>query len=543
MSSMAQGMPPTSMPPRSGAMPAWLCIAIIAGIILIERLPTIGFASLNVDESAYLAIGEAMLRGAVPYIDIIDRKPVGLYVIYALATSIFSDPIIGARILGLICTGISAGFIFAIARRHLHESRVSATLAASLFSCFAILYGGDAAQYNVFVMPFTAVAAWIVFENLARLSRGEPPQALRIGLSGLLLGLAMQIKYTPAFEGMGFGLLLMAAGWQFRTSLGAVGLRKLTVGLVLMLVGGLAPTLAVAAIYWRMDQFDAFMFYNFTVNVVRPVTDYAPGLLTFRMAEVLAIAAPLLGFSFRFANRVRAGAVTFPVDARWAQLGLAVWFGAALFGALVQRQPYLHYFYAVVPPLALWSASAMIGRAGLLRPIRWIAFLIPLAFAGYAGGWTVETYTHGSAYLPREIAQTLRAERVRSLYVFNWFGILYHLSELPSPTRFTLPTHLLRDLEAASFEFDAKPEVERILAAKPEVIVVARPFAGNIAPDRIVLLDAALNRGYCTWRTYQAGRDTVYLYQYRGIVGDAARACREIRDQGDEAHPSDKGAP
>ena len=539
MSSLAEEGPLSTMRPRvAWAMPALFSIAAVACVILIERLPTIGFAYLNVDESAYLAIGEAMLHGAVPYVDIVDRKPVGLYLIYALAVAIFPDPIIGARVLGLLCTGVSAAFIAGIARRHLQESRACATLAATLFSCYAILYGGDAAQYNVFIMPFVAAAAWIVFENLARISQGLRPQVLLLGAAGLLLGLAMQIKYTPAFEAIGFGILLIAAGWRYRAALGLAGLRALLAGLGLMIAGGLAPTLAAAAAYWRMGLFDVFMFYNFTVNVVRPATDYLPGLLAFRIAEACAIAAPLTAFSIRYAARLRAGPYV-SISERWVQAGLAVWFAAAVFGALVQRQPYLHYFYAIVPPLALWAAGALVGRFGLVRPKPWIAALIIPAFIGYAGGWIVETISHGSAYLPREVAQTLRAERVRSLYVFNYFGVLYHLSGLPSPTRYTLPTHLLRDLEAASFQFDAKSEVGRILESEPQVVVVARPFAANIAPDRVALLDAALNKGYCTWRTYPAGRDTVYLYRFRGIVGDAARACSEL----DDVRPSGTGTP
>lgn len=520
------------------AAPALLSIAFVACVILIERLPTIGFAYLNVDESAYLAIGEAMLHGAVPYVDIVDRKPVGLYLIYALAAAVFPDPIIGARVLGLLCTGLSAAFIAGIARRYLHEYRASATLAAALFSCYAILYGGDAAQFNVFIMPFVAGAAWIVFDNLARLSQGLRPRAMMLGAAGLLLGLAMQIKYTPAFEAMGFGMLLIVAGWRHRAALGVAGIRALILGLALMIAGGLAPTIAAAAAYWRMGLLDLFVFYNFTVNLVRPATDYSPGLLAFRIAEVCAIAAPITAFSIRYAARFRA-APSVSVAERWAQAGLAAWFAAALFGALLQRQPYLHYFYAIVPPLALWTAGAVVGRFGLARPKRWIAALMVPAFIGYTGGWIVETVSHGSALLPREIGKALRAERVQSLYVFNYFGVLYHLSGLPSPTRYTLPTHLLRDLEAASFEFDAKAEVGRILASEPEVVAVARPFAGNIAPDRIALLDAALNNGYCTWRTYPAGRDTVYLYRFRGIVGDAARACSEL----DDARPSGTGTP
>lgn len=507
------------VPPGKSAL---LAILIIVAAVVLERLPTIAFAYLNVDESAYLAIGEALLRGALPYVDIIDRKPVGLYLIYAAAVALFRDPIIGARVLGLIATSLSAWLIVRMARRFARTSWPTATLAAVFFSCYAILYGGDAAQYNVFVMPFVAAAAVLVLAADEHLRHGAAPSPLMLGTAGLLLGLAMQIKYTAGFESVGFGCWLIAVGWRQRGLLGSRGLRRLGGGLGLMIVGGVLPTAVAAAAYWRVGHIDAFVFYNFTVNFIRPPTDYTTSLLLGRIGMSLAVAMPLAILSVRYAALQRRSAPQGRQGATDAVL--VVWMLSGLFGALVQRQPYLHYFYAVVPPLAIWAAQAL-GNGGfnLRAQVCACAFLI-LPLAEYAAGWAYEIRDHGSANLPRTIAQDLRHEDVRSLYVFNYFGVLYHLSGLPSPTRYTLPTHLLRDLEAASFQFDARAELGRILAEHPEVIVVTRPYAANIAPDRIELLNVALEADYCVWRTYVAGQDTVYLYRFRGR--DANAACK-----------------
>ena len=508
--------------------PALTAFIVIVLAVVLERLPTIGFAYLNVDESAYLLIGAAFRHGAIPYVDIIDRKPFGLYLIYAFADWAFSDAISGARILGGICTIVSAWFVALIGRQFLRLSWTASTLAGVWFSFYAIVYGGDAAQYNVFVMPFVAVAAFLVLRALADVEAGRAPSASEIGLSGLLLGLAMQVKYTPAFEATGFGLLLIYAGWRNRVALGAHGIGALSRGIALMILGGLLPTAIALGAYWSIGHLDAFIFYNFTTNVVRPVTDYSAGLLAFRIGEVLLVVHPLLVCAVVYMLRGGAKAASEQGPAhRWVDTVLVIWLTAAVFGALVQRQPYLHYFYAIVPPLALFALAVLGARGRFTKAAkRWVVVYTLAPLVGYAGGWTWESWDHGSPMLPREIARTLRAENVSSLYVFNSFGIIYYLSGLPSPTKFTLPTHLLRDLEAASFQFDAVAEVKRILDSHPQVIVVTRPFAGNIAPNRVEMLEAELQASYCTWRMYEAGRDKVYLYRYQGIPGDPSRPCR-----------------
>ena len=515
-------------PARLRDRPALVAFIVIVLAVALERLPTIGFAYLNVDESAYLLIGAALRHGAIPYIDIIDRKPVGLYLIYALADAIFPDAISGARILGGLCTILSAWIVVQIGRRFLRLSWTAATLAGVWFSVYAILYGGDAAQYNVFVMPFVAGAAFLVLRALETMEAGAPPSVAEVGVSGLMLGLAMQVKYTPAFEATGFGLLLIFVGWRNRAALGTHGIGALSRGIALMILGGLLPTAIAVAVYWHLGHLDAFIFYNFTVNMVRTATDYPGGLLMFRIGEVLLAVHPLLIFSVLYAARGGAKAASAQGPAhKWVDAVLTIWLAAAAFGALVQRQPYMHYFYAIVPPLAIFSLAKLGAHGNFSKAAkRWLVVYTVAPIVGYAAGWTFETWDHGSPMLPREIAKTLRAENVSSLYVFNAFGIIYYLSGLESPTKFTLPTHLLRDLEAASFQFDAVGEVRRILDSHPQVIVVTRPFAGNIAPNRVQLLEAELQASYCTWRTYEAGRDKVYLYRYEGIPGDSSRPCR-----------------
>jgi hypothetical protein len=65
----------------SGNIKPWAAIVIVA---LLARAITLGNPVLHVDESFYFTAASAMLDGALAYVDIWDRKPVGLFLIYLL---------------------------------------------------------------------------------------------------------------------------------------------------------------------------------------------------------------------------------------------------------------------------------------------------------------------------------------------------------------------------------------------------------------------------------------------------------------------------
>lgn len=84
-----------------------------------------------------------------------------------------------------------------------------------------------------------------------------------------------------------------------------------------------------------------------------------------------------------------------------------------------------------------------------------------------------------------------------SLYVFDSEPILYALTASVPPTRYVLPSILTRGRLAPVAGVDANREVARILATRPEFIVVRRP-SGEPAGDPGVYaeLNAALAASY-----------------------------------------------
>ena len=65
--------------------PRWL---ILLAVALAARAITFGNPILHVDEEFYFTAARAMLDGAVPFVDVWDRKPIGLFLIYAPAAAL-----------------------------------------------------------------------------------------------------------------------------------------------------------------------------------------------------------------------------------------------------------------------------------------------------------------------------------------------------------------------------------------------------------------------------------------------------------------------
>src|ERR1700740_2511616 len=54
-------------------------IALLAVVTVALRAQTFGNPVIGFDEQFYLVMGDRMLHGALPYVDIFDRKPIGLF--------------------------------------------------------------------------------------------------------------------------------------------------------------------------------------------------------------------------------------------------------------------------------------------------------------------------------------------------------------------------------------------------------------------------------------------------------------------------------
>ncbi len=98
---------------------------------------------LDIDEQWYLLVGDRMLHGAVPFIDLWDRKPYGLFLLFAGFRLIPADGIIVYQVAAALFAGATAAVILHIARR-LGAAPVGAWSAGILYLLTMAVIGGRA---------------------------------------------------------------------------------------------------------------------------------------------------------------------------------------------------------------------------------------------------------------------------------------------------------------------------------------------------------------------------------------------------------------
>jgi len=120
---------------------------ILAGLALVLRWSSFGDPDLAADETFYQTVGIAMHHGALPYVDVWDRKPLGLFLIYWAITGISEAPL-AYQLAAWACAAATAWVIARIAR--LWTGAQGALLAGGLYLVWLTPLFGFGGQSPVF---------------------------------------------------------------------------------------------------------------------------------------------------------------------------------------------------------------------------------------------------------------------------------------------------------------------------------------------------------------------------------------------------------
>ena len=191
-----------------------MAIALIVAVAIATRIVGWWNPVAHVDDQFYLLAGEELLKGHWPYIDVWDRKPLGLFLLYAGIAWIGGGTILG---LNLVATAFAASTAIVVRQIALRFASPLAALLAALTYLFVLpLYGGQNGQSPVFYNLLIAGAALLLFRASETL---DGRAVIRSAFAAMLLcGLAMTIKQTSFVEGTFVGLaylwLLHRAGMR-----------------------------------------------------------------------------------------------------------------------------------------------------------------------------------------------------------------------------------------------------------------------------------------------------------------------------------------
>ncbi|HEY6815670.1 MAG TPA: glycosyltransferase family 39 protein [Croceibacterium sp.] len=450
-------------------------LAVIALCALATRAVWFGDSAASPDEQLYSLIGNAMLEGSLPFVDLWDRKPIGLFALFAVAHWLGGPDPIAYQLLAAFFAMLGGWLVFALARPL--GGTATGVVAALVYLLLTAAYGSYAGQSEIFHVPLVLAMVLLVRD-------GERPDALRRAAWAMLLGgLALQVKYSvlPQCLFLGCYALLHLQREGF-------GPGRLAGAAALFGTLGLLPTAAALGLYAAMGALEPFVFANFVSFFDRLPS--GAGRLPLRH---LPLVAPL--FLLAAAGLWAAWRVQRPTPARHYRL-IACWALSALATVLLPGTVYLYYYAALAPAAALLALPLYDCRVARGR---WMALAIVAACAllvDYPG-------RHSQSQQRREALAQLAAAAIpavrtgdRCLFVYDGPTSLYRLTGSCLPSRFAYPDHLNNALETPALGVDQAAEVARILRTGPAAIVTADSPLTPQAPRSTELVSDALASRY-----------------------------------------------
>jgi hypothetical protein len=481
----------------------------IAGAVLL-RLPALLYSVSNFDESLYLLIGDELVRGTLPFTGLCDRKPFGLFALFALFAAMPFDAIVASRIGASLSVGIAAYLLYRVARLLFDDrERVIGPTAGIAYILFSLTDGGIASNSEVFLNSFALLGLYLALLAVRGTERPRLPLLLA---AGLVLGLGIQVKQTILFDMLaflaGFYLLTTPRTADFlphlRATLPAFG------GLGVM---ALLPTLLVILLYVVTGHWDEWALAN--IGAQRGFVDDPGQRLEFDAAfRAMAEQAPLwIGTLLAgiFARRL----VRDTVEAR-ATAFLFIWTALILLLQFFLRIAADHYFLQFLPPFCLVN-GLLLGRGFLGHLPSWrpraavLTALALLTLFGVGKNQLIHSayvlrdrLLHGEAWAadtPRRIAADLKPllRPDDAIYSVGFMPIVYYLTAAQIPTRFAftgLPHRRYAGRDGCPW-VPQQVELQRVLDSRPRFIVVEQGvFYKELDPPVKALLDERLARDY-----------------------------------------------
>ncbi|MES2420521.1 MAG: hypothetical protein V4595_04390 [Pseudomonadota bacterium] len=442
----------------------WASALVLLLVAFAIRSPFFGNPVIHSDEQFYLLVGDRLLQGAWPFVDIFDRKPVGLFLIFAAIRSVGGDGVLMYQLAATLVAAATAWLVVRIVDRLSPDdaSPVASLGAGLVYLVWIIVFDGAGGQSAVWGNALMAAAALLVLDT----TRGHRHISMRGAGAMLLIGIAMQIKYTAMFEGIFFGLTLLWTAHRNGRSIG-----RLAADASLWIGAALLPTALAWAVYAAAGHGDAFVFANF-LSIFGQQDDDTVRSNLLKLLGGAALSLPLAWLAWR---------------GRQAGSFALGWVAAAVIALLIMHTFELLYILPLALPLSVAAGTGLNGPTARKTIFRLTAVLVFGALSATILT-TIRIGRRGNARQIAQLVQLIGQQPRGCMFAYGSEPILYFLTRSCLPTPYIFRSHLGQTTESHGTGIDPVVEVTRLLAARPGVIVVraAKPST-SLATQALVL--------------------------------------------------------
>jgi hypothetical protein len=362
---------------RSRDPNVWL-EAISWGVIVLCALQISTF-SFGRDQSIYAVVGDGILNGRMPYRDLWDFKPPGIFLVHALGQALFGKHMFSARLLEVVALLGGVMCLRSISQQFFENRTVGLVGGAVGALIHAQLDFWHSGQPETFGVAFTWLALWLTLRE-----SGKRVHWVALGV-GLAFGAAALMK-PP----LGGGAIVAAAYLAQRARSQERGIRRALLLSGLVGAGAALPTLASLLWFWARGAY-AEMYWT--------LGEFTPGYTALswegrRAADMLyhAIEEAFFKFSALSAAGVVAAVAMRPLFTREREL-LFVLLGVIaiqLAGIAMQGKFFAYHYAATLSLIAaiagiglykLWLRCLQGGVGGIIAFFAFIVVAVPMRYA------------------------------------------------------------------------------------------------------------------------------------------------------------------
>ncbi len=327
------------MPPAHGrTLGTGATVALVLAALLV-RVPALWLVP-SCDEAIFATVGNVWLNhGGMPYVDALENKPPGVYLVYGLCIKAIDSPFSAPRAIAALCAALTA-LLIGVAGAHFH-SRAAGVVGGLAFAGLSAAAYTPMAYSEAFMLPLSFGAVWLCYLSC----RDESGWARRAVLAGLCAGFALLFKQVAvaALAAMVLGALL-APRHRFRR--------------IALICVGLAAPVALCVAYFAAQGHLAALLDGVVGIVLSGPTIRVAGGQHIWLKEAAKFLAPAAPFILASAWVLLLGARDWP---RPARVLLSVWFALCMLAAVGALRFAANQLLQPLPVACLLGSMGLVG--------------------------------------------------------------------------------------------------------------------------------------------------------------------------------------
>ena len=429
-------------------------------------------AVLDWDESTYILSGKALHEHHYKlYSDIIDVKPVGIFIIYYFNSILFDDLIYGSRLLGWLAVSLTSLVISLISYK-IYIPKISLSIiAGTIFSLLMAFCFPGSFNENFYGLDVNAEHYFMLFSTLSIFILLQSRNKTGLFLSGFCLGFAFIIKYVVITHLM----ILFIIIFYYSKGLDENSLIKIGRDFLKLFVSFCLPIVFVIIYFSINHRLEELIHITFTIPSnyrsdipIEKYYDYFKRYLI-RIWPVVILSLA----SFIYIIRSNKFTIGYALS--------SIWLFASILGVLLPGRTFFHYTYQLAPAVTLLSIP-IIERAEKIPSNFKYLFIILFILTT----WKISNNKYLKIFKPEDEVRVVATEisdlmiEEDILFIDNTYHIIYLLTGKIPPTPYFQPSNIYANFE--KYFIDLDEEYYKIFEVKKPnyVLVFGEPSSNTI---------------------------------------------------------------